>query len=298
MNNVYGTKRPANITPDDVEIFYYYRRNRAEEDSSFGSVFKTLDASSVLSKAYCETDNGDMILPGMYNLTLPINEFSKKGIYTVYIKPKEIRTTIENVGPLYSFPSVKGIILKESNINGLSVSNGSLVGYRVEYIDNDGNREEDFRIITSNNRACPMTTSSNTTEYIFNDNTNLVFFTLTPSTGNSFKTNSLPYIGEPGKEIVLINTKFNPICLEIEMVEHDDETISWMLEGDQIINREKSIITTFNDKGEIYHQSKNGRVTDLETNIAHDVRFKAKNNIDFSEGDKIEDIKVSFNENE
>jgi hypothetical protein len=62
-----------------------------------------------------------MILPGMYNLTLPVNEFNKKGIYTVYIKPKEIRTTIENVGPLYSFPSVKGIILKESNINGLSV---------------------------------------------------------------------------------------------------------------------------------------------------------------------------------
>jgi hypothetical protein len=297
MNNVYGTKRPANITPDDVEIFYYYRPNRAEEDSSFGGVFKTLDSSSVLSKAYCETDNGDMILPGMYNLTLPVNEFNKKGIYTVYIKPKEIRTTIENVGPLYSFPSVKGIILKESNINGLSVSNGSLVGYRVEYIDNDGNREEDFRVITSNNRACP-TQTGNGTEYIFNDNTNFIFCTLTPSTGNSFKTNSLPYIGEPGKEIVLINTKFNPICLEVEMVEHDDETISWMLEGDQIINRENSIITTFNDKGEIYHQSKNGRVTDVETGIAHDVRFKVKNNIDFSEGDKIEDIKTSFNENE
>ena len=51
MNNVYGTKRPANITPDDVEIFYFYRPNRSEEDNTFGTVFKPLDAYSVLSKA-------------------------------------------------------------------------------------------------------------------------------------------------------------------------------------------------------------------------------------------------------
>ena len=297
MNNVYGTKRPANITPDDVEIFYFYRPNRSEEDNTFGTVFKPLDAYSVLSKSKVESSNGDITLPGMYNLTLPLKEFGKKGIYTIYIKPKEIFATIRDVAALHSFPSVKGIVLTTNELNGLD-ANGSLVGYRVEYVDENKERKSDFRIITSNNKACPITTSSGTTEYIFNDNTNFVFCTLTPSTGNSFKSNSIPYIGTNGERVALINTKFNPICLEVEMVEHDDETISWMLEGDQIINRENSTITTFNDKGEIYHQSKNGRVTEIESGLAHDVRFKAKNNIDFSEGDKIEDIKASFNENE
>lgn len=296
MNNVYGTKRPANITPDDVEIFYYYRPNRSEEDNTFGSVFKTLSAYSVLSKSKAEVGGDEITLPGMYNLSLPLREFSKKGIYTIYIKPKEIKTTINDVGSLFSYPSTKGIVIKKTGLSDSITTNGGLVGYRVEYINSDGERENDFRIITSSNYACP-TNTGNGVSYIFNDNSDLIFCTVTPSTANSFKSNSIPYIGEKGKEIVLVNTKFNPVCLEIEMVEHDDETISWMLEGDQIINREKGIITTFTGDGDIYHQSQTGRITDVESGSAHDVRFKAEDNIDFSEKDKIVELKSEFGRN-
>ena len=35
MNNVYGVKRPAKITSDDVDIFYSYRASRAEDATDF-----------------------------------------------------------------------------------------------------------------------------------------------------------------------------------------------------------------------------------------------------------------------
>ena len=69
----------------------------------------------------------------------------------------------------------------------------------------------------------------------------------------SFKSNSIPYIGKSSQRISLINTKFDAIMLEIEMVDHDLETISTMLEGDQLRNLETNTITTFNEDGGIYH---------------------------------------------
>ena len=42
--------------------------------------------------------------------------------------------------------------------------------------------------------------------------------------------------------------------LEIEMVDHDADTLTTMLEGDQIRNRDKAIITTYNEDKEIYMQ--------------------------------------------
>jgi len=43
--------------------------------------------------------------------------------------------------------------------------------------------------------------------------------------------------------------------IEIEMVDHDADTISYMLEGDQARNRDTGIITTYNEENEIYHQT-------------------------------------------
>ena len=253
MNNVYGTKRPANITSDDVDIFYSYRPSRAEDSAEY-STFKKLD-SKLLMNTSGKTDGSNVeVLPGMFDLRLPLDIFGNLGIYTIYIKPKEIRTTILHISTLAAYPDVRGLVL---DTNGMS--NGSLVGYRIEYFNESGDREDDFRIITSNNRCEPVAqvfndATQNGVRYRFNDAASLMFCTVTPSTSLSFNNNTLPNIGAVGQEIALINTKFNPLCIEVEMVENDAETIATMLNGDQIRDLEHATITTFNKNHEPFSQ--------------------------------------------
>lgn len=296
MNNVYGTKKPANISSSDVDIFYHYRPNRNSDDPDFNT-FKRLESNN-LRQFMGTGDNEEtiMALPGMYNLQLPLNIFNKKGIYTIYIKPKEIITKILDVSVLSSYPNIKGIVIDSSDVGNPSGINGSLVGYRVEYFNNEGGRDSDFRIITSNNRCEPVTQnftnpSGKGIQYRFNDSSNLVFCTLTPSVNLSFNTSSNPYIGVTNQQIALINTKFNPFMMEIEMVEHDDDTISLMLEGEQIRNLEQGLITTFDENGGIYHQAKYGTAIDPDNGKSHD--FKVNNNtaVDSTEKTTMDDIK-------
>ena len=79
--------------------------------------------------------------------------------------------------------------------------------------------------------------------------------------------------------------------MEVEMVEHDDETISIMLEGEQLRNLERGTITTFNPEGGIYHQVTTGTITDPDSGLVHD--FKINNDaIDFNEN--INEIKTNI----
>ena len=290
-NGTYGIKKPAFIDYNDVDIFYYYRPNRNSESPDF-SEFKKLDAEDVFSACYCD----DEILPGMYDLKLPVDKFGEKGIYTIYIKPKEIVTTIVDVSTLTgNFSNIRGIVINANSVGSLSVSNGSLVGYRVEYFNN-GVRSQDYRIITSNNFCEGVAQNLNTTtqksiRYRFNDSSNLVFCTLTPTTAMSFKANALPNIGTTGQEIRLVNTKFNPVCLELEMVEHDEETISTMLEGDQIRNLNAGLITTFDKDGNIYHQAEYGNVVNVERGLNSDFKIKHEDSYISSEKTDMESIK-------
>ena len=292
MNNVYGTKKPALIDSSDIEIFYHYRPSRNSDDINFQN-FKKID-SNKLTNMSVEEDDNTTLLPGMYNLRLPLNIFNKKGIYTLYIKPKEIYTNILDVSTLAAYPNIRGIVIDTSNIEDGIIANGSLVGYRVEYFNDENIRSSDFRIITSNNRCEPVAQNLNDSmqkgvRYRFNESSNLMFCTLTPSVGMSFKTNSMPYIGTASQKIALINTKFNPFMVEVEMVEHDDETISIMLEGEQLRNLETGTITTFNADGGIYNQVTTGTITDPDTGLVHDFKINNINNVDFNED--IEEIK-------
>lgn len=292
MNNVYGITKPANIDISDVDIFYYYKPSRSTSSPSYDGFKKIERASDILSPVkFSANDGNSEVLPGMYNLRLPLSIFKDKGIYTIYVKPREVTAKILDVSTLAAYPNVRGIVVDTSNLSKV-ITNGSLVGYRVEYFNN-GERDDMFRIITSNNKCEPVSQNLNDgnakgVRYRFNDSSELMFCTVTPSVGNTFKSNSLPYIGSAGQEIRLVNTKFNPFAIEIEMVEHDDDTISYMLEGEQLRNLEKGLITTFNEKGEIYHQATTGTAVDPENGGAHD--FKINNTlIDTSEN--ISDIK-------
>lgn len=284
MSGMYGTVKPADINIEqDVEIFYHYRPSINTDDVTFKN-FKTLE-SSVLTP--CHVGNSENItISGLFNLKLPLDKFSKKGIYTIYIRPKEIETTIADIGTLAAFPDVRGVVLDSSKLQNFVASN-SLVGYRIEFLENNGAKTGDFKIITSSGLAEGMPYSLNTsygkgTKYRFTDGGKLIFCTVTPSLAATFKPNLLPFIGNTNQNIKLVNTKFNPIMLELELVDHDAETISYMLEGNQLIDKDNALITTFNQQGEIYHQSEYGVYKDSYGNPLYEFK-KSRDNVDFNQ---------------
>ena len=55
-NGTYGTKKPAFITPDDVDIFYFYRPTRSTDSQEFSTGFKMLDSSLLMNTNYQNDD--------------------------------------------------------------------------------------------------------------------------------------------------------------------------------------------------------------------------------------------------
>ena len=222
--------------------------------------------------------------------------FGKKGIYTIYITPKEVETQIVDVSTLTGdYTNVRGIVLSDSN---LPVGNGSLVGYRVDFLDENGNLTGEYRIITSSNLVEPVSqnvggvgsTMQKGIRYRFNDNSDLVFCTLTPSSAPSFKSSALPFIGRTGDMVKITNTKFNPVLLEVEMVSHDADTISTMLEGPQLRNLDNGIITTFDEDGNIYHQAAYGNIVNPARGIHTDFKIPYEDEFISEEENKLEEI--------
>lgn len=279
-SGVFGTVRPAKLNPSrDVEILYYYTPSRGETSTTFNG-YKKLDASECLVPSNVHDEEGTVI-NGLFRLKLPLDKFSDKGIYSIYIRPKECKTKIVDVSVLAAYPDVKGVVL---NINdeGLTGLGSNLVGYRMEF--NDGTT----RLIKSCNRCEPVIVNTGdgypkSTRYNLTDSSsNYVFCTVSPSSSPTFKPNAKPYIGEPGVEVKVINTFFTPQLYTIEMVSHDIETLSYMLEGDQTNDRDNAIITTYNDKHEIYHQSDYYVLKDKLGKPMYTVR-KKRENIDINQ---------------
>ena len=299
MNSTYGNVKSAFINPQkDVEIFYHYRPTLNSEDINYRNFKKIEDVNSVFTTVEIEDTaknaNGEpfpnAILPGIYNLSLPVNIFGRKGFYTVFIRPKEIYCTITDVGALGAYPDVRGIILDMNNIDSdrAMFGNDNLVGYRIEYLDTNLERQDYYRLITSNNFAEPITqnlTSSNTNSnaYRFNESGTLVFLTLSPSTSPSFKASSEPYIGTPNQTIIISNTKFDPVCLRIEICENDFDTIATSIDGNQIRSLDNGLLTTYNDDMEIFKQFEFYTLKDnYNKNAKFEVKKRRTDNIDNS----------------
>ncbi len=264
----FGIVRPADITPDDVEIFYHFTPSR---DKQGNSTLNKLDPNEVLLKI----DNpnktqsgvsGFEIFGGMYTLKLPVATFGNKGFYTIIIKPVEIRTKIVDCGVLSAFPDTKGLLFDlatvPTNFTNRFENNG-LVGYRIEYLNMlpsaDAKINNFFRVITSNNRAEPVNqnltnSSQKAIRYSFNDNSTLTFCTVSPGSASNVKPNAIPNIGEPNQQVIITNTFFNPFMIEVEMVQHDIETLAFALFGNQTKSLEDGIYTIYNFNNDIYKQ--------------------------------------------
>lgn len=259
-NGAYGIVRPADVSISDIEIFYHYQPSRA---TTGNVVLNRLNPQQVLTRVINPNGNGIEVLGGLYTLTLPTAQFSAKGIYTIIIKPLEIRTTISDCGILSTLPDVRGVIFNSAIINSTfqnKFENGNLVGYRIEYLDDTLNKIPNlFRIITSNNRVEAVNqnvpnSNQSAIRYQFNNNASLVFCTVTPNSAHSTKPNALPFIGNPNQNVIITNTFFNPIMIEIEMVEHDIETLAMGIFGNQTKSLEDGIYTVYNFNNEIYKQ--------------------------------------------
>ena len=107
---------------------------------------------------------------------------------------------------------------------------------------------------------------------------------MTPSSAPSFKSNSAPFIGKPTQRILLVNTLFEPVMLDIEMTEHDLNTMAYMLEGSQLRDLDNGLVTTFDENNQIYHQSEHFTLKDSATGKpVYEVKKNKGNGIDFSQ---------------
>ncbi len=289
----YGTIRPSDVSPADVEIIMNYTPTRDVTDQF---VLTKLDAQTILRPYFANSETGGNagveVLGGLYNLTLPANQFNALGIYTLYIRPAEIRTVISDCGVLSALPNVKGIIIDISNVptqyQNKFVPQG-LVGFRVEYLNADGSKIPNFfRVVTSSFFCEPVVTNEvNTTQkairyrYVEGDS-NLIFLTLSPSSSPTNKPNATPYIGQPDQDIIITNTFFNPVSIEVEMVEYDISSLAIALYGNQTKSIDDGIYTIYDSSNNIYRQYNLYEIRDQFNALLYEVRQSRGNNIDFS----------------
>jgi hypothetical protein len=289
----YGTIRPADVSPDDIEVILNYTPSR---DVTSNFILKKLDARTIIRPYFNNGNTGGNanieILGGLYNLTLPASEFNKLGIYTLYVRPAQIRTSITDCGVLTSLPNIKGIVIDISNVPTEYQNKfvpQELVGYRVEYLKDSGAKIPNFfRLITSN-FYCEAVTENlvnsvqKATRYRYTDSkTNLMFCTLSPSSAPTSKPNATPFIGQPGQNIVITNTFFNPTSVEVEMVEHDASTLAIALFGNQTKSIDDGIYTMYDSGNNIYKQYNLFEIRDQYNKLLFEVRQDRNNNIDFS----------------
>jgi hypothetical protein len=284
----YGTIRPADVSPSDVEIFFHYVSGRT---STAPVQFKKLNSEDVLTPVYHNSDTTDSpnapnteILGGLYNLKLSSSDFDELGIYTLHIRPKQIRTSITDCGILASLPSVRGIIIDLSNVpsgDRNKFTPQGLTGYRIEYLNDDGTKIPNFyRVVTSSFYCTPIvsnltSTSQKAIRYQYTDSiTNLLYLTVTPSSAPTNRPNTVPFIGEPSQNIIFTNTFFNPTTIEVDMVEHDDTTLAYALYGNQSKSVSDGIYSIYDKSNNIYKQFNLFEIKDEFNETLYEIREK------------------------
>jgi hypothetical protein len=289
----YGTVRPADVSPTDVEIILHYSPTR---DVTTDFTLKKLNAASILTPYFHNADTGGNadveVLGGLYNLKLPTTEFNRLGVYTLFIRPAEIRTTITDCGVLSSLPNVKGIVIDINNVPSdyrNKFINQGLVGFRVEYLNSDGTKITNFyRVITSSFFCEPVVTeqvntSQKSIRYRYVDGgTDLIFCTLSPSSSPTNKPAATPFIGQPNQNIIITNTFFDPITIDIQMAEHDIDTLAIALYGNQTKSIEDGVYTMYDTNNNIYKQYNLFEVRDNFNELLYEVRQEKTTGFDFS----------------
>jgi hypothetical protein len=259
---IYGTTRPADVSIGDIDVYYNYTPNR----ETINNIFIKLDSNEILSENKLPEDEeivgyDENLLEGLYNLRLPATVFGQLGIYTIYIKPKKVNAVIVDCSVLSSLPSVKGIVLDVNQLPENLRANNALQGYRIEYVDSTtGNKIRNVvRYVVTSNRVVPVTenvgnTSQKAIRYRFDDTGTLLFVQLTPSSSSDVKPNATPFIGNPDQMIIISNTFFSPLVVEVDMVANTINTLANYVAGEQVKDVNNGILTYYDENRVITKQ--------------------------------------------
>ena len=250
---IFGNKKLADADYNDTDIFYAYSPNRESlGDTQFVPLF-----NSITSNEFRKMLGSD----GGYKLRLPASVFNKLGFYLVLIKPKSFETTIVDCSYIITSTdeeiqiSKKGIVIPKLQFQGT----GSLVGYQLEYFDDNGSKIKNFhRIITGSE---PVSLSSNSsssnpssTSYFLDSNGTQLFLNLTPDEVSLITNEQKADLGKGGQKIIISNTFFDPVMMEIEMVDQNIKTLSYGVFGNSTRDLSNGVFSIFDENNNLYKQ--------------------------------------------
>jgi hypothetical protein len=251
---IYGTKKLADVDYNDVDVLYAYSPSReAITDNQLKPLF-----SNISNGDFAKMFGAD----GAYKLKLPASIFKALGFYVVLIKPKTFQTNIIDCSFIVTETneniqiSRKGIVIPKLQFQGT----GSLIGYQIEYFDDNGIKIKNFhKIITGSDPVSPAqnTTQSvqgSTTSYTLNDNGASLFLTLTPDEVSLISNTARADLGKAGQKILVSNTFFDPIMIEVEMVDQTLKTISYGVFGNSTRDMETGLFSIFDENNNLYKQ--------------------------------------------
>jgi hypothetical protein len=109
-----------------------------------------------------------------------------------------------------------------------------------------------------------------------------MFCTLSPSASPTNKPNATPFIGQPNQNIIITNTYFNPMTVEVQIANYDIDTLAIALYGNQTKSIDDGIYTLYDSSGNIYKQYNLFEVRDNFNELLYEVRQDRGTNIDFS----------------
>lgn len=257
----YGITRPSDVSINDIDMYYNYVPNRYVNSTD---IFK-LNSSELLDYCYLPLDDDNAvgtenILEGLYDLKLPSSIFNQLGIYTIYIRPKVFATTVIDCSVLSALPTIKGIVIDLNVIPEQYRTNNALQGFRIEYLNTNGSKLRNVvrYVVTSNKVSVSVENVGNTNQkaqrYRFDDAGSLLFLQLTPSSSSDVKPNATPFIGNIGQTILISNTYFSPVVVEVEMVENTIDTLANIVAGEQVKDVQNGILTYYDEDRNITHQ--------------------------------------------
>ena len=281
----YGVIRSADVNINDISIYYNYVPSR---ETLPPYEFFVLNSNDILSYNYLPVDEeivgNENLLEGLYNLKLPATIFNNLGIYTIYIKPKTYSVVVIDCSVLSSLPSVKGIVLDINSLPESLRTNNALQGYRIEYINTDGTKLRNVvRYVATSNIVVPVSENvGNTTQkairYRFDNSGSLIFLQLTPSSSSDVKPNVLPFIGNPGQTIIISNTFFSPLIIEVDLVQNTIDTLANILAGNQVKDIQKGILSYYDNNNVITNQFNLFEIKDDVTDVPlYEVKQKRLN---------------------
>lgn len=262
---VFGSKKLADVTKDDVDILYAF----SPSQEAAGNL--------VLQPLFNNLTNADfqklLGADGLYRMRLPAAIFKDLGYYTVLIKPKSFEIQITDCSFIVSTTvgqtaiTKRGIVIPNIRING----SNSLVGYQVEYFDDNGQKIRNFFKIVASSDLVSVSTNTNTANpgqkaYVLDPNGSSLFLTVTPDEGGTISSNQNTNIGKQGQTIILSNTFFDPVVIEVEMVEENIKTLSYGVFGNSTRDLETGIYTIFDENNNVYKQFNIGSIKKQTSN--------------------------------